>query len=205
MAANRALDANQLQEAAVLVAGLRRKRAPTTAIVRALCEATGISPATAYRLLRRPDFLALVRDALEASTVVAEPVPELVPEPVVEQDDRSPVELAAAAPETALPEGEADLLQDRNGLASPNLQKTIVESAEQPRSSRREVAGVPLWGDPDGPRTEQDRLEREAYYTSRRDLSYYDWIDYNTVMRGGQPPLERRAAQQEQLEVAAHR
>ena len=200
MPANRALDASQLQEAAVLVAGLRRTGEPTTAIVRALCEATGISPATAYRLLRRPDFLALVRDALVAITVVAAPVRELVPGPVVEQDDRSPVELAAAALEASLPEGEAAPAQERERAASPSLQKTIVEVAERPVSSLRYVDGVPLWGDPDAwPRTPHDHEERDAYYAGRRLLSEADLIDYNTVVRGGQPPAEKRAARREQL------
>jgi hypothetical protein len=200
MPANRALDASQLQEAAVLVARLRRMGEPTAAIVRALCEATGISTATAYRLLRRPDFGTLVRAALEASTVVAAPVRELVPGPVVEQDDRSGVELATTALEASLPEGEADPAQERERAASPNLQKTIVEAAERPVSSLRYVDGVPLWGDSYGtPLTEQDRLERVAYYASLSDRSPVDWIYYNAVMRGEQLRAETRAAHQEQL------
>jgi hypothetical protein len=206
MPANRALDASQLQDAAVLVARLRSEREPTTAIVRALCEATGISPATAYRLQRRPDFLALVRDAVVATTVVAAPVRELVPGPVVERVDGPPVELASAALEAALPEGEADPAQERNGQASPNLQKTIVEAVEQPRSSRREVGGVPLWGDSYGqPVTEQDHAERNAYYASLSDRSQLDWIYYNAVMRGEQLLAETRAAHQEQCEAVAHK
>jgi hypothetical protein len=83
--------------------------------------------------------------------------------------------------------------------APAGQQETIAEAGEQPPSGFRSVDGVPLWGDSDGwPRTAHEHAERHAYYTARRDRSYADRFDYNTVVRfGGQTAAEKRAVRHE--------